>query len=104
MLRSEEQGTWRVLLPSARTSLAKYAHTICYYRKISFTLPRIVSLVGFSSAIQAGNQSIDTRRTFTVAVWNGKNAGRNDNLLHEEKARACVVFSLKRLLTVPSNL
>ena len=34
-----------------------------------------------------------------MAVWNGKNAGRNDNLLHEEKARACVVFSMKRLLT-----
>ena len=39
-----------------------------------------------------------------MAVWNGKNAGRNDNLLHEEKARASVVFSLKRSLTVPSNL
>ena len=25
-----------------------------------------------------------------MAVWNGKNAGRNDNLLHEKKARACV--------------
>ena len=41
---------------------------------------------------------MDTKRTFSVAVWNGKNAGRNDNLLHEEKARACVVFSLKRSL------
>ena len=40
-----------------------------------------------------------------MAVWNGKNAGRNDNLGKiEEKARASVVFSLNRSLTVPSNL
>ena len=34
----------------------------------NFLLPRIVSPVGFSSAIQACNQSIDTKRTFSVAV------------------------------------
>ena len=39
-----------------------------------------------------------------MAVWNEKNAGQNDNLLHEEKARVSVVFSLKRSLAVPSNL
>ena len=105
MLRSEERDTWRVSLPLARTSLVTYAHTICYYQKnVLYFTSNCVSGRIFLSTIQADNRSIDTRRTFSVVVLYGKNAGRNDNLLHEGKARACVVFSLKRSLTFPSNL
>ena len=63
------------------SSLAKYALTICYYR--TFTLLYFELCL---SVIQAGNQSIHTRPAFFFGPWIGKNAGQNDNLLHEGKA------------------
>ena len=64
-----------------------------------------MSLVGFLSAIQAGNQSIDTSQDgLFLCGMERMQAGMIIYSTRKKHVRACVVFSLKRSLTVPINL
>ena len=72
MLHREERDTWRVSLPSARTAeIQALSPSTPLLSALTEKFPLFYLTVTsriFLSAIQAGNQLIDTRRTFSVGV------------------------------------